>query len=58
MSNWRYVFRAAIAGNNNHFTATIKYQDKYYKFDDLHYKGVFEYDSADFVESALYSIMN
>jgi hypothetical protein len=58
INNYRYLFRAGVCGGNSHFTATIKMEEKYYKFDDMHYKGVFDYDSADFADSAIYSIMD
>ncbi len=40
-----------------HFTTTINHREKYSKFDDWHYKVVFEYNSTDLPESVIHSLM-
>ncbi|CAF0763660.1 unnamed protein product [Didymodactylos carnosus] len=52
-----YKLFACICGRDDHFTATIKKEHLYYKYDDLHSKGIYIYDGTDTVETAVYYLL-
>ncbi|CAF1542811.1 unnamed protein product, partial [Didymodactylos carnosus] len=52
-----YKIFACTCGSDYHFTATIKIADQYYKYNDLHPKGIYIYDGADSVETAIYYLL-